>query len=145
MMKLLLLLYSCFFMFLFMILYQIYSLTKMKSKLFYLFLLSLAIVAFYYEGNSLSCSPNNCSLEKNKKSIKGDKFACREVNRVNWRRSLLISFIVFAIMNNITPFDINILPFILSFFAIYFYFNFDTYHRFNIACEMEKNGDKNKE
>ena len=137
--------YLCYFMFLLMILYQIYSLSNQKSRMFYLFLLSLATVAYSYEGDFIGCSYNNCKLDNNEKALNGNKqnFACQEVNRVNWRRSLLLSFAVFVIMNNITPFEMNILPFILSFFVIYFYFNFDTYHRFNIACEIErKNEDK---
>jgi hypothetical protein len=136
--------YLCYILFLIMIFYQVYSLTNKKSKIFYLFLLSLAIVAYSYEGDFIGCSYNNCTLDNNKKTLNGhkEKIACQEVNRVNWRRSLLLSFSVFVIMNNITPFEINILPFILMFFAIYFYFNFDTYHRFNLACEIERENEK---
>ena len=136
--------YLCNFMFLLMILYQIYSLTNPKSKMFYLFLLSLAIVAYSYEGDFIGCSYSNCTLDNNKKTLieKKEKIACQEVNRVNWRRSLLLSFSVFVLMNNITTFEVNILPFILSFFVIYFYFNFDTYHRFNLACDIERDNEK---
>lgn len=140
-------LYLCYIMFLLMIVYQVYSLTNMKIKVFYLFLLSLAAVAYSYEGEFIGCSYKNCRLDNNEKALNGkkEKFACQEVNRVNWRRSLILSFVVFVIMNNITPFEINLLPFILSFFIIYFYFNFDTYHRFNLACEIERKEEQKNE
>jgi len=139
--------YLCYFMFLLMIFYQVYSLTNPKSKMFYLFLLSLVIVAYSYEGDYIGCSYNNCSLDNNKKTLmeKKEKIACQEVNRVNWRRSLLLSFLVFALMNNITSFEVNILPFILSFFIIYFYFNFDTYHRFNLTCDLEREKERKRD
>jgi len=136
--------YVCYSVFLLMVLYQIYSLINPKSKMFYLFLLSLVFVAYSYEGDFIGCSYSNCTLDNNKKALNDnkEKIACQEVNRVNWRRSLLLAFSVFVVMNNITPFEVNILPFILSFFVIYFYFNFDTYHRFNLACEMERKNEK---
>jgi hypothetical protein len=137
--------YLCYIVFLLMIFYQIYLLSNPKSKIFYIFLLSLVIVATSYEGEFIGCSPGNCSLDNNKKTLTGykQKIACQEVNRVNWRRSLILAFSVFVIMNNITSFEANILPFFLSFFAIYFYFNFDTYHRFNLACELERENNEN--
>ena len=49
--------------------------------MFYLFLLSLAIVAYSYEGDFIGCSYNNCKLDKNEKALNGnkEKFACQEV------------------------------------------------------------------
>ena len=132
--------YLCYFVFLLMIFYQIYSLSNTKNKMFYIFLLSLVIVAYSYEGDYIGCSYSNCNIDNNKKALldNKEKIACQEVNRVNWRRSLILSFCVFVIMNNFTSFEVNILPFFLSLFVIYFYFNFDSYHRFNLACEIER-------
>ena len=124
-----------------MILYQIYSIENAKHKLLYISLLSLCIVAFIYEGQYLGCSPNNCTLEQNEKALNnknGESVACQETKRVNWRRSFLLAFAVFVFMNNISSFETNLFSFILMFFVIYFYFNFDIYHRFSIACEIDR-------
>lgn len=63
---------------------------------------------------------------------------CDEMNRVCWRRAMSLSFIILLILNNfyyryegcLTAEAINITIFFLIFFLLYFYFNWDQYHRY---------------
>ncbi len=79
------------------------------------------------------------------KTEKTDTFTpCEEMNRVCWRRSILLSFIIllllnyFYIQNNNSKShnfeEINILIFFFIFFIIYFYLNWDQYHRAGTVC-----------
>ena len=122
-----------------MICHQMYLLT-LKNRIIYLFLLSVAITAVVYESSFIGCTPDNCTLDRNREKVKQSQtsFACQESNRVNWRRAFLISFILFVFMNSISPFETNLFIFIFCLFLTYFYFNFDAYHRFEVACALEK-------
>lgn len=117
------------------------SQNKIVSNLF-LFTIVLSIFTFIHETESIKCSPLGCSLELNKKIYKETSLspACLEVKRVNWRRAYLLSFIIFVILNivSITTISTNFVVLLFSWFCLYWYFNFDNYHRFNLACEMEK-------
>ena len=134
--------YLTYFMFVAMIGYQIYSL-KPINRVLYLFMASLAITAIIYESTFIGCTANNCTPDRNRETITGHKqqesFACQEANRVNWRRAYLIAFIPFVLMNSIASFETNVLTFIITLFVVYFYFNFDSYHRSYLACNLEKN------
>lgn len=137
--------YLTYFMFISMIFYQIYSLNS-RNRILYLFMTSLAITALVYESTFIGCTANNCTLDRNRKTVTSlkqkESFACQESNRVNWRRAYLISFIPFVVMNSVTSFETNLLMFMLMLFITYFYFNFDSYHRSYLACTLEKK-DKN--
>jgi uncharacterized protein YacL len=65
--------------------------------------------------------------------------ACDELNRVCWRRALSISFIIFLISNSIYPNSLNnnFLLLLITTFILYFYFNYDIYHRFKAICDKQ--------
>jgi hypothetical protein len=133
---------STYFVFLMLVVLYMYQLTTlpMAHRLFYLSLISIFMVAFVYESYFLGCAIGKCTLEDNAKQIKLESFACEESSRVNWRRAFIITFIPYSIINQFYPskFEMNTFYFIVSLFAAYFYFNFDQYHRTEIACKNSK-------
>lgn len=116
------------------------SQTKIISSLF-LFAIALSMFTFIHETESIKCSPLGCSLDKNKEIYKESSLspACLEVKRVNWRRAYLLAFIIFVVLNVVSLENIsnNFIILLFTWFCLYWYFNFDNYHRFNLACEME--------
>lgn len=132
--------YLTYLMFVIMIGYQMYTLNP-KNRVLYLFMTSIAITALIYESTFLGCTTNNCTLERNRDTVSKqteESFVCQEAKRVNWRRAYLISFILFVIMNTIASFETTLLMFFITLFITYYYFNFDSYHRTNLMCELEK-------
>lgn len=116
------------------------SQTNIISNVF-LFAIALSIFTFIHETESIKCSPLGCSLDKNKEIYKETSLspACLEVKRVNWRRAYLLAFIIFTLLNVVSLDTIskNFIVLLFTWFCLYWYFNFDNYHRFNLACEME--------
>lgn len=116
------------------------SQTKIVSSLF-LFAIALSMFTFIHETESIKCSPLGCSLDKNKEIYKETNLspACLEVKRVNWRRAYLLAFIIFTVLNlvSLENITVNFIVLLFSWFCLYWYFNFDNYHRFNLACEMK--------
>ena len=112
----------------------------------FLFAISLSIFTFIHETESIRCSPLGCSLDENKKIYTEDNKldeispACLETKRVNWRRAYLLSFISFTVLNlvSLDTISTNFVVLLFVWFVLYWYFNFDSYHRFNLACEMGK-------
>lgn len=135
--------YLTYLMFVIMISYQLYTLNS-RNRVLYLFMISIGITALIYESTFLGCTANNCTLERNRETTakQTESFACQEANRVNWRRAYLISFILFVIMNSVAPFEITLFMFVLTLFITYYYFNFDSYHRTYLACQLEKEKEK---
>lgn len=138
--------YLTYFMFVTMIGYQMYTLSP-KNRVLYLLMTSIGITALIYESTFLGCTANNCTLERNREtaSKQTESFACQEANRVNWRRAYLISFVLFVIMNTVASFETTLLMFVLTLFITYYYFNFDSYHRTYLMCELEKEKERKKE
>lgn len=116
------------------------SQNQIISTLF-LFSIVLSVFTFIHETKSIKCSPLDCSLEENKKLYTEGSLSpvCLEVKRVNWRRAYLLSFIIFTVLNLVSIDNIssNLVALLFTWFCLYWYFNFDSYHRFNLACEME--------
>jgi hypothetical protein len=121
-----------------LVLFQIFLIKLPINKIFYCILLFILLFALNYEAYFLGCYPGNCELSTNMEKIDGD-FACQESRRVNWRRSFIISFIPLFTMNCffIEDFNKNLIYFIIQFFILYFYFNFDGYHRSSLACNKK--------
>ena len=118
-----------------LVLFQIFQIKLPINKIFYCILLFILLFALTYESRFLGCYIGNCKLSGNIEKI-DDNFACQESNRVNWRRAFIISFIPLFTMNCffIEDFNKNLIYFIIQFFILYFYFNFDGYHRSSLAC-----------
>jgi hypothetical protein len=133
-----------------------------KYRLIFALICSLTLVALYYESDFSGCSLNNC-LDSNVRQKIGDgkNLACQEMNRVCWRRSLILSFVVLIFINGLIFFtnscdmpllndsttlmsqnehrySINFVIFMFIWFLLYFWFNFDQYHRFKIFCENKQ-------
>jgi hypothetical protein len=121
--------------------FQIIALEHHSNRVLYLLLSTIAIASLVYEFEVMGCTPNNCTLDRNRetveKALKTESFACQEANRVNWRRAFLLAFIPFLFLNSFqsTTFEMNILTFLITLFILYFYFNFDAYHRADLACK----------
>ena len=106
------------------------------------FICLLTLVAVTYESRALGCGLYDCQLETNQEVIqKSDKsYACMEASRVNWRRAEILAFIIFMILflGEPTLVKKHIVMFALIWAILYFYFNFDQFHRSTVACEDSK-------
>lgn len=138
--------YICYMVLGITVFYQFFALKNYANRFIYLLLSSIALLCLVYEFDFIGCSANNCSPDRNKetveKSIGQESFACQEAKRVNWRRSFLVAFIPFIFLNGFqttTTFETNTLTFFITLYIVYFYLNFDAYHRANVACNLEKN------
>ncbi len=95
----------------------------------------ICVIALYYESNENGCSIYDCSDHTVIKSITTTNIACKENNRVSWRRSNILSFIVLIVLNSVhSNYNANLIVFFITWFLLYFYFNFDQYHRFRLLC-----------
>lgn len=128
---------------LFLLMNQFFSYDK-KYRYIYLLITLLFIVAFSMESEYVygckylffDCKYDSVLEYKKNNSESPDKaLSCQESNRVCWRRSLMLSFMIFLILNIVNPsHTTNFIVFILAWFLLYFYFNFDAYHRFGDLC-----------
>lgn len=121
----------------FIYVYQVYNIPLFAFKLIYLLLITLLLIAITYESKFLGCSPGSCTLEKNKSVLSSSQsFACSEAERVNWRRTYIISFIILFIFNcfALNNFELNLVYFLITWSLLYFYFNFEQYHRYSLEC-----------
>ena len=107
-----------------------------EYKYVYILILFLTTVAVCYETQYSGCSFYDCSDNTVVKTINNDNLACKENNRVNWRRAIIFSFIILTIINIINnDYKRNLIIFLILFFLLYFYFNFEQYHRFRLLCK----------
>jgi len=102
----------------------------------------LVCVCLYYESKTLGCTFSDCSLERNRATLnrsmaKMPSFACQESVRVNWRRANIIAFGLFVVLTILWTQDEakNMIVYLLLWVILYFYFNFDQYHRSTLACQ----------
>lgn len=101
----------------------------------FILLFMICVIALYYESNENGCSIYDCSDHSVIKSITTTNIACKENNRVSWRRSNILSFIVLIVLNSVhSNYNANLIVFFITWFLLYFYFNFDQYHRFRLLC-----------
>lgn len=132
--------YLCYLTVGIVVTFQIIGLEHNSNRLLYILLSTIAIASLVYEFEVMGCTPSNCTLDRNRetveKALKTESFACQEANRVNWRRAFLLAFIPFLFLNGFqTRFEMNALTFMITLFVLYFYFNFDAYHRSDLACK----------
>lgn len=133
-------LYSFIMLCIIIVVFQIFQIKPTINKIFYCILLCILLFALNYEAHFLGCYPGNCEISSNIEKI-DDNFACQESNRVNWRRAFILSFIPVIVMNCffIKDFNKHLIYFIIQFFLLYFYLNFDSYHRSSLACNKNQN------
>lgn len=117
-------------------LYSMYAM-PLPFKLLYLVIGALAVQGVLLEMGELGCTFEDCSDETVYAKLRTDDLACTESRRVNWRRVLVVNFIVLVFMNLVNPANvpINFVMFLLAFTFWYFYTGFDAYHRFRVLCE----------
>jgi hypothetical protein len=102
----------------------------------FLFIISMTALAVHYESSSSGCSIENCSDENVAKNISSKDLACQETNRVTWRRTIILSFIILLALNVVFEnYERNIGMFCFIWFVLYFAFNFDQFHRFKVLCD----------
>lgn len=105
----------------------------------FVLLFFIFVMALYYESNENGCSIYDCSDHTVTKSVKTTNVACKENDRVSWRRSNILSFIILAVLNSVhSNYNINLVVFFITWFLLYFYFNFDQYHRFRLLCDKSE-------
>ena len=126
------LLYLIFFLLIFIcILYVIYlQYGATSNKLLFIYIFFVAMIAIALTVNETLC-------------FNGDEVKrwspCREMNRLTWRRSIILAFIIFLIVNGLYPgSNLNFIVFLLTLMLLYFFFNFDQYHRFKLICDTNK-------
>jgi hypothetical protein len=101
----------------------------------FILLFMICLIALYYESNENGCSIYDCSDNTVSKSITTQNLACKENDRVSWRRANILSFIVLIALNSVhSNYNANLIIFFITWFLLYFYLNFDQYHRFRILC-----------
>jgi hypothetical protein len=112
-----------------------------RAPAVFAFLIALALVNASYEGADMGCSVVDCTMKNNRLARGQDsrdceQRLCREGNRVNWRRAYLLAFLMFLILNIAYPESTlrNAMLMVCLFAFLYFYMNFDAYHRFSIWC-----------
>lgn len=137
--------FICFCYLVFLQYIQISKSTYPLAKQVFLLIVIVSLISFTYEANAVECSPTDCSLNRNKLLFKNGNgsvasVACNELERVNWRRAYLLSFVIFVVLNFVSSetIHINMIVLLFSWFILYWYFNFDTYHRFKVACDLGK-------
>lgn len=96
----------------------------------------LTLIAITYESRYMGCGLYDCEPKTNKHSLPQESFACVESERVNWRRAEILSFLCFLVLFWLDPTDVprHLVFFVIAWAILYFYFNFDQYHRSSIAC-----------
>lgn len=120
---------------LFMIMVKQFLKFEGQYRLLYVLLFFMFLLALYYETMSNGCGIIDCSDKTVENSIDTKNLACRENDRVSWRRSMILSFIILTMTNFInTNYQINLILFFMVFLLLYFYFNFDAFHRFRVLC-----------
>lgn len=117
-------------------LYTMYAM-PLPFKLLYLAIGVLAVQGFLMEMDELGCAFEDCSDASAYAALRTDDVACSESRRVNWRRVLVVNFLVLLLMNLVNPANVpmNFLTFLLTFSFWYSYLGFDGYHRFRVLCE----------
>jgi uncharacterized membrane protein len=62
---------------------------------------------------------------------------CDDKDRICWRRSIMLGFFCFLLVNYVYPKDTlnNIVLYALFIFIFYFYFNWDQFHRYRCLCK----------
>lgn len=120
------------------LLFMVYKTQGFLQKMILILINLMVFIAFIYESKFLHCGIYDCSLTTNEHSIKStETFACQESSRVNWRRAIILAFIILCVLIviNENENNKNIVVFIIVWSLLYFYFNFDQYHRSTLACK----------
>jgi hypothetical protein len=105
-------------------------------RILYLIIIVLACIATKYETDSTGCGFFDCKDETSRSKLDKTHLACNEMNRVCWRRAIILSTIVLLVSGIVNENNkINLVIWFVLFFLLYFYFNFDQYHRFRVLCE----------
>lgn len=108
-------------------------------KVIFILILIIVIIAMSYESRESGCNFLKCQDEDVIKIISKnyDDLACKEMSRVCWRRAIILSFVVLLILNIFYKDNqvMNLMIFICVWFLLYFWFNFDQYHRFRVLCK----------
>jgi hypothetical protein len=121
------------------IIYGQFLLYPADQKYIFMFLCFLLLLALYYESMENGCGILDCTDGSVQQNIDDKELACRETDRVCWRRSLILSFIILVISNAINPnYGKNLSIFFFVWAILYFYFNFDQFHRYRVMCKYHK-------
>jgi hypothetical protein len=123
------------------LLFLLLSLKQLQSyngsyRIIYLIIIVLSVIAIKYEIDATGCSFFNCKDETTGTKIDKTNLACGEMNRVCWRRAIILSTFVLILLGVINENNkMNLVIWFVLFFLLYFYFNFDQYHRFRVLCD----------
>ena len=126
----------CLIPFIILIGLQINKIKDINLKMLFITLTFLLFFALISEGKDTRCLPLfNCPDDFGKQFINNPKkLACTERHRVNWRRALIIAYFILLVINIINYQNYNFIIFLFTFSSIYYYLNFDQYHRYHQAC-----------
>lgn len=121
------------FYFLCIVIYTSQLITDIPERLIYLLIIGFSLWGVYVESI-------HGKYDHEAKKIKN--YACEENSRIAWTRAVAICILPFFFVSIFYPnVKQNILYFLISFFCVYFYFNWDNYHRSRIVCDMSRNKD----
>jgi hypothetical protein len=115
---------------------------EMPYKLLFAITVAMGVLSVIYYMNDLGCSISDCSETKNS-SVTNGQTICNEANRITWRRSVMIAFIIFIFTNIVYPpphwQKSNLVIFLFVTSIMYFFLNFEQYHRYRLMCKSEQN------
>lgn len=99
----------------------------------YACLSAFTLIAAVYESRFMNCNVYHCPPSTTQTP---EQFVCQESTRINWRRAEILAFMILVVVNLVHPkqYSPNLLLFIVSWALIYFYLNFDQYHRATQVC-----------
>ena len=76
----------------------------------FVLLFLIFVMALYYESNENGCSIYDCSDHTVTKSVTTANVACKENDRVSWRRSNILSFFILIVLNSVhSNYNINLI------------------------------------
>lgn len=107
------------------------SITDPKLKMLYIIFPILLFIAYNKEADDSGCKGGACS------SLPEKDIVCTEAKRVAWRRAYMVSFIVFYFFSVTQERQTyyNVYLFMAVWLLLYFYINYEQYHRFQIFCD----------
>jgi hypothetical protein len=111
-----------------------------------IFIVLVTIVLYYclkYEAAIMNCYPGVCDLETNSKKWEKDasSFPRHASQRTNWMRAFIITYMIgiflWILYYRTIYMDLRFwFILLISFFTIYFYLNFDSFHYAYPACKI---------
>jgi hypothetical protein len=122
---------------------QIASTESTADAWMYGILACITVSSVLYELDYMGCHIDRCTQGQNaavaaKPGMTARDFACKEADRITWRRALMLSFVMFVMLNHVRQKTcrMHFVFLLLKFVILKLYFDFDAHHRFEAVCRF---------